>query len=110
MGSFTSLVFGTNGGIGADCNCFLKRRAEKLSEKNKEPYHMTINWIRTLLSFRILRSVHTCVRGSSTPFHKIPQGDFIDDCYPSVCDNGVSFVNIFSIEIKCLFCFNRKEL
>ena len=81
MGSFTPLVFGTNGGMGADCNCFLKRLAEKLSEKNEEPYHITITWIRTLLSFEILRSVHTCVRGSRTPFHKIPQGDFIDDCH-----------------------------
>ena len=80
MGSFTPLVFGTNGGMGADCNCFLKRLAEKLSEKNEEPYHITITWIRTLLSFEILRSVHTCVRGSKIPFHKIPQGDFIDDC------------------------------
>ena len=31
----------------------------------------TITWIRTLLSFEFLRSVHT---------YKIPQGDFIDDC------------------------------
>ena len=46
----------------------------------EEPYDITITWIRTLLSFEILRSVHTCVRGSRTPFHKIPQGDFIDDC------------------------------
>ena len=42
MGSFTPLVFGTNGRMGADCNCFLKRLAEKLSEKNEEPYHITI--------------------------------------------------------------------
>ena len=63
MGSFTRLVFATNGGMGADCNCFLKRLAEKLSEKNEEPYHITISWIRTLLSFEILRSAHTCVRG-----------------------------------------------
>ena len=34
MGSFTPLVLGTNGGMGADCNRFLKRLAEKLSEKN----------------------------------------------------------------------------
>ena len=66
MGSFTPLVFGTNGGMGADCNCFLKRLAEKLSEKNEEPYHITITWIKTLLS------VDTCVRGFITPFHKIP--------------------------------------
>ena len=69
-----SLVFGTNGGMGADCNFFLKRLAEKLSEKNEEPYHITITWIRTLLSFEILRSVHTCVRGSRTPFHKFHKG------------------------------------
>ena len=37
MGSFTPLVFGTNSGMGADCNWFLKRLAEKLSEKNEEP-------------------------------------------------------------------------
>ncbi|CAH3113759.1 unnamed protein product, partial [Porites lobata] len=36
MGSITPLVFGTNGGMGADCNCFLKRLADKLSEKNEE--------------------------------------------------------------------------
>ena len=59
MRSFTLLVFGTNVGMGADCNSFLKRLAEKLSEKNEEPYHITITWIRTLLSFEILRSVHT---------------------------------------------------
>ena len=35
--------------------------AEKLSEKNEEPYHITITWIRTLLSFETVRSVHTCV-------------------------------------------------
>ena len=56
MGSFTPLVFGTSGGMGADCNCFLKRLAEKFSEKNDEPYHITITWIRALLSFEILRS------------------------------------------------------
>ena len=78
--SFTPLVFGTNGGMGADCNCFFKRLAEKLSEKNEEPCLITITWIRTLLSFEILRSAHTCVRGSRTLFHKIPQGDFIDCC------------------------------
>ena len=76
----TPLVLGTNVGMGADCNCFLKRLAEKLSEKNEEPYHTTIAWIRKLLSSEILRSVHTCVRGSRTPFNKIPQRDFIDDC------------------------------
>ena len=52
MGSFTHLVFETNSGMGADCNCFLKRLAEKLSEKNEEPYHITITWIKALLFLR----------------------------------------------------------
>ena len=89
MGSFSPLVFGTNGWMGAQCNCFLKRLAEEFSEKNKEPYHITMTWIRTLLSFEILRSVHTCVRGARTPFHKIPQGDFIDDCHLNASEAGV---------------------
>ena len=80
MGSFTPLVFRTNGGMRADCKCFVEGLPEKLSEKNEEPYHITITWIRTLLSFEILRSLHTCARGSKTPLNKIPQGDLIDDC------------------------------
>ena len=74
MGSFTPLVFGTKGGMGADCNCFLKHLAEKLSEKNDEPYYITITWIRRLLSFEILRLVHMRKRFQDTlpgtNFHK----------------------------------------
>ena len=66
MGSFTPLVFGTNSGMGADCNCFPKRLAEKLSEKNEEPYYITITWIRRLLSFEILRLVHMRKRFQDT--------------------------------------------
>ena len=51
MASFTPLVFGTSGGMGVECNCFVKCLAEKLSEKNDEPYHITVTWIRTLLFF-----------------------------------------------------------
>ena len=42
MGSFTPLVFGSNGEMGADCNCFLKRLAEKIAENNEEPYNITL--------------------------------------------------------------------
>ena len=66
MGSFTPLVFGTKGGMGADCNCFVKCLAEKLSEKNEEPYYITITWFRTLLSFEILRLVHMRKRFQDT--------------------------------------------
>ena len=64
MGSFTPLVFGTNGGMGVECQMFLRHLAEELSKKDGEPYAA----VRTRLSFEILRSVHLCVRGSRKPF------------------------------------------
>ena len=68
MGTFTPLVFGTNGGMGLDCEVFLRTLANKLSSKNKEPYASVISWLRIQLSFAVLRTVHRCVRGSRYPF------------------------------------------
>ena len=68
MGTFAPLVFGTNGGMGLDCQNFLKTLANKLWTKNNEPYASVISWLRMQLSFAILRTVHRCVRGSRYPF------------------------------------------
>ena len=62
------LVFGTNGGMGVECQMFLRHLAEELSKKDGKPYAAVITWLRTRLSFEILRSVHLCVRGSRKPF------------------------------------------
>ena len=67
MGTFTPLVFGTNGGMGLDCQNFLRTLANKLSTKTNEPYASVISWLRIQLSFAILRTVHRCVRGSRYP-------------------------------------------
>ena len=68
MGTFTPLVFGTNGGMGLDCQNFLRTLANKLSTENDEPYASVIYWLRIHLSFAILRTVHRCFRGSRYPF------------------------------------------
>ena len=68
MGTFTPLVFGTNGGMGLDCQNFLRTLVNKLSSKNNEPYGSVISWLRIQLLFAILRTVHRCVRGSRYPF------------------------------------------
>ena len=74
MGLFTPLVFGTNGGMGNDCQRFLKHLADKIAQKDTEPYHIVITWLRTQISFELLRSVHACVRGSRMTFRsKIEQ-------------------------------------
>ena len=70
MGLFTPMVFGTH-------ELFLSNLTDKLSRKNGESYTSDIPWLRTRISFEILRLVHTCVRGSRTPFHK--NADFLDD-------------------------------
>ena len=64
MGSFTPLVFGTNGGMGNECQQFLKHLADKIAQKDTEPYHVVITWLRTQILFELLRSIHACVRGS----------------------------------------------
>ena len=79
QGTFTPLVFGTNGGFGGECDQFIRKLAEKLAIKSDETYASVITWLRTKLSFCILKSVHTCVRGSRRPFKTIPPEDQIGD-------------------------------
>ena len=71
------MVFGTNGGIGKKCKLLLSNLADKLSRNNGQSYASAISWLETCISFEILTSLHTCLRGSRTPFHK--NADFLDD-------------------------------
>ena len=64
------LVFGTNGGLGEECEKFLATLSSKIAAKDDESYSHTITWIRTRLSFEILRSAISCVRGSRVPFRR----------------------------------------
>ena len=60
--------------MGNECQRFLKHLADKIAQKDTEPYHIVITWLRTQVSFELLRSIHACVRGSRTPFRsKIEQ-------------------------------------
>ena len=76
-GSFTPLVFGTNGGMGMECDRFLSNLANKLSAKSEDKYAAIMSWMRTRLSFEILRSTLVCVRGSRVPFKR--NNNDIDD-------------------------------
>ena len=79
MGTFTPLIFGNNGGIGVECQIFLKALTDKLAKKTGECYADTMSYIRTKLSFEIIKSVNLCIRGSRTPFHKNNELDFLFD-------------------------------
>ena len=88
MGSFTPLVFGTNGGMGTECQMFLKQLAQKLAEKDNERYAVVMAWLRTRISFEILRSVHVSVRGSRLPFYR-KEFEVVDDFGLNVNAAGV---------------------
>ena len=69
-GTFTPLIFGTNGGLGKECSDFIKNIALKIAEQEDEKFGIVMSWLRTKLSFELLKSVLLCVRGSRTPFRK----------------------------------------
>ena len=66
--AFTPLVFSASGGASKLATMFLKRLASVLAEKRKEPYSVTMAWLRTRLSFSLLRSAIACLRSSRRKF------------------------------------------
>ena len=90
------VVFGTNGGMGKKSKLFLSNLADKLSRNNVESYASAISWLETCISFEILKSLHTCLRGSRTPFHK--NADFLDDFSVNARDE-----DILKLVLVCFF-------
>ena len=62
-GSFTPLVFSTNGGMAPEAIRYHKKLAEKIAQKKNERYSDVMRAIRTRLRFDILRSILVAVRG-----------------------------------------------
>ena len=54
-GTFTPLVMETNAGMGEECSRFLSQLANKLAAKQNETYNTVTTWVRTKLSYEILR-------------------------------------------------------
>jgi hypothetical protein len=63
---FTPLVFSTTGGMGKETAVAYKHLAELLAEKRKREYGITLAWMRCILSFALIRSAVTAIRGSRT--------------------------------------------
>ena len=60
-GTFTPLVLGTNRDVGKECSMFMVALAEKLSMARNKEYNVTMNWVRTKVSFEVLKSALFCV-------------------------------------------------
>lgn len=63
-GSFQPIVLSSTGGMGKETTVFFKRLASLLSEKWDQQYSITLGWIRSTLSFSLLRSSIQCLRGA----------------------------------------------
>ena len=77
QGTFTPLVFTTTGGMGEECMRYHNRLAELVAAKKGEDYATTVSWIRSKVSFAILRSALDllCLRGSRTAKRTIRSND-----------------------------------
>ena len=65
-GSFTPIVLSAMGGCGRETSRFVSKLIEKVAEKKDMMTSMVANYIRTKLSFELIRSQVMCVRGSRT--------------------------------------------
>jgi len=68
QGTFTPLVFTTTGlgSMGEECKRYHNRLAELVAAKKGEDYITNVSWIRSKVSFAILRLALLCLRGSRT--------------------------------------------
>ena len=77
-GSFTPLVFSTTGGLGNAADVTYKRLASLIASKREVEYATIRKWLRNKISFSLLRSAITCLRGSRSSYHS-PQHDLSAD-------------------------------
>ena len=76
--SFTPLIFATTGGCSKNTNKTIKQIARKLSVKKNERYSNVMNFLRTELSFALLRSTILCLRGCRALKEHAPVDNSID--------------------------------
>ena len=67
-GSFTPFVVSSYGGFGRETSMFISRLVEKIAEKNGMEVSDVSNYIRTKLSYQLVRSQVACIRGSRSLF------------------------------------------
>ena len=79
LGIFTPLVFTTTGGMGRECHKYHSRLAELIAIKKGKTYAKTMSWVRSRISFALLRPVFICLRGSRAKrramYHDIRNAD-----------------------------------
>ena len=71
--SFSPLVFTSSGGMSPGTSIFFKHLADLISNKRVQEYSITMNWIRTIISFALLRSAIMYLRGNRSWVNREPR-------------------------------------
>ena len=69
-GTFTALIWGTNGGMGREASRFMKQLGFLLSIKRNEDRNVIMAWLRMKVSYICVRASLLCIRGSRKPWYK----------------------------------------
>ena len=77
-GSFTPLIFSTTGGMGREASTFYSKVAEKIAEKRDITKSEAVTFIRTTMSFALLRATNLCIRGSRSHKQNIMNTQEVD--------------------------------
>ena len=75
--TFSPLVFSTHGGMGRECRKFYQRLSEMVADKRDVAVSDATSFVRTRISFSLLRSMLLCLRGSRTT-RRLPETGEVD--------------------------------
>ena len=76
--SFVPLVMSITGELGRIATTMYKRLDSLLSSKWNQPYSTTMGWLRCRLSFALLRSSITAIRGARSTSHCVSDSIAVD--------------------------------
>ena len=80
-GSFTPLVFATNGMAGPECSRFLATLAGRLAKRNKDiRYSSIVSALRVRLAFSLVRWAITCFRGCRSSYQRRVRSSLLVQC------------------------------
>ena len=63
-GSFTPVVMTAFGGFGRETSCFISKLISKIAEKQDSENSVVANYVRSKISFELVRAQVACIRGS----------------------------------------------
>ncbi len=69
--AFTPFIVSVDGTLGSEATTFIRRLSERLSLKWSRPYSNVTHWVRTRLSFAMLRATSNCLRGNRVKWRSI---------------------------------------